>query len=383
MVETISTKRRPAMSESSTIFVGLDQHKESITVAYVGADRSLEPICLGPIGTRTSDIDAMVRKLQSKGKKLVFAYEAGPCGYGLHRHLTRKGHTCLVVAPAKIPRKPGERVKNDKRDATNLCRLLRSNDLKCVYVPQIADEAIRDLCRAREDAVSDLKSAKHRIKSFLLRHDIRFNGKADWRTPHLRWLGEVKCATSAQQVVFQEYVRAMVQGFERVERLEIELTQHVKSWRLSPVVEALQALRGVRFTVAVTAIAELGDLTRFEKPRQLMAFLGLHPSEHSTGERRRLGGITKTGNTHARRVLVEGAWAYRFPARVSKQIQARQEKLPEAVRDIAWRAQVRLCKRFQKMIARGKNANVVVTAIARELAAFMWAIAKQVPVAAQ
>jgi transposase len=382
MVETILTKRRPAMSESSTIFVGLDQHKESITVSYVGADRSLEPICLGPIGTRTSDIDAMVRKLQSKGKKLVFAYEAGPCGYGLYRHLTRKGHTCLVVAPAKIPRKPGDRVKNDKRDATNLCRLLRSNDLKCVYVPQIADEAIRDLCRAREDAVSDLKTAKHRIKSFLLRHDIRFNGKADWKTPHLRWLGEVKCATAAQQVVFQEYVRALVQGFERVGRLEIELTQHVKSWRLSPVVEALQALRGVRFTVAVTAIAELGDLTRFEKPRQLMAFLGLHPSEHSTGERRRLGGITKTGNTHARRALVEGAWAYRFPARVSKQIQARQEKLPEAVRDIAWRAQVRLCKRFQKMIARGKNANVVVTAIARELAAFMWAIAKQVPVAA-
>jgi transposase len=382
MVETITTKRRPAMSESSTIFVGLDQHKESITVAYVGADRSLEPILLGSIGTRASDIDAMVRKLQSKGKKLIFAYEAGPCGYGLYRHLTRKGHTCLVVAPAKIPRKPGERVKNDKRDATNLCRLLRSNDLKCVYVPQVGDEAIRDLCRAREDAVSDLKTTKHRIKSFLLRHDIRFNGKADWKTPHLRWLGEVKCATSAQQVVFQEYVRAMAQGFERVERLEIELTQHVQSWRLSPVVEALQALRGVRFTVAVTAIAELGDLTRFEKPRQLMAFLGLHPSEHSTGERRRLGGITKTGNTHARRALVEGAWAYRFPARVSKQIQARQEKLPEAVRDSAWRAQVRLCKRFQKMITRGKNANVVVTAIARELAAFMWAIAKQVPVAA-
>jgi transposase len=381
MVETILTKRRPAMSESSTIFVGLDQHKESITVAYVGADRCLEPICLGPIGPRTSDVDAMVRKLQSKGKKLVFAYEAGPCGYGLYRHLTRKGHTCLVVAPARIPRKPGERVKNDKRDATNLCRLLRSNDLKCVYVPQIADEAIRDLCRAREDAVSDLKTAKHRIKSFLLRHDIRFNGKTDWKTPHLRWLGEVKCDTSAQQVVFQEYVRAMVQGFERVGRLEIELTQHVKSWRLSPVVEALQALRGVRFTVAVTAIAELGDLTRFEKPRQLMAFLGLHPSEHTSGERRRLGGITKTGNTHARRALVEGAWAYRFPARVSKQIQTRQEKLPEAVRDIAWRAQVRLCKRFQKMIARGKNANIVVTAIARELAAFMWAIAKQVPVA--
>ena len=370
------------MSESSTIFIGLDQHKESIAVAYVGEDRSLEPIYLGPIGTRTSEVDAMVRKLQSKGKKLVFAYEAGPCGYGLYRHLTRKGHTCLVVAPALIPRKAGDRVKNDRRDAVNLCRLLRSGDLKSVYVPQIGDEAIRDLCRAREDAVSDLRAAKYRLKSFLLRHDIRFNGKADWKTAHLRWLGEVKCATPAQQVVFQEYVRAMAQCFERVERLELELGEHVKTWRLSPVVEALQALRGVRFTVAVTAIAELGDLTRFAKPRQLMSFLGLHPSEYSTGEKRRLGGIAKTGNSHARRALVEGAWAYRFPARVSKQIQARQENLPEAVRDIAWRAQVRLCKRFQKMIARGKNANVAVTAIARELAAFMWAIAKQVPVAA-
>jgi len=203
------------MSESSTIYVGLDQHKESITVAYVGADRSL-----GPIGPRTCDVDAMVRKLQSKGKKLIFAYEAGPCGYGLYRHLTRKGHTCLVVAPAKIPRKPGDRVKNDKRDAVNLCRLLRSNNLKSVHVPQIIDGAIRDLCRAREDAVSDLRAAKHRLKSFLLRHDIRFNGRADWETPHLRWLGEVKCATPPQQVVFQEHVRAMARCFERVERLD-------------------------------------------------------------------------------------------------------------------------------------------------------------------
>ena len=203
-------------------------------------------------------------------------------------------------------------MKNDRRDATNLCRLLRSEDFKSVYVPQVADEAIRDLSRGREDASSDLRAAKHRLKSFLLRHDIRFNGKADWKTPHLRWLGEVKCATSAQQVVFQEYVRAMAQCFERVERLEVELAEHVKSWRLSPVVEALQALRGVRFTVAVTAIAELGDLTRFEKPRQLMAFLGLHPSEYTTGERRRLRGIAKTGNSHARRALVESAWAYRF-----------------------------------------------------------------------
>jgi len=369
------------MGNSSTLFAGLDQHKDSIAVAYVGEDRVLEPIYLGPIGTRGCEIDAMVRKLQSKAKKLVFVYEAGPCGYGLYRRLTAMGHTCLVVAPALIPRKAGDRVKTDRRDAVQLCRLLRSGDLKSVYVPQIEDEAIRDLSRAREDAVGDLKRAKYRLKSFLLRHDIRFNGKADWKSAHLRWLGDVKCATPVQQIVFQEYVRALDQCFERLERLEIELQEQVKSWRLAPVVEALQALRGVRFTVAVTTVAELGDLTRFAKPRQLMAYLGLHPSEHSSGPTRRQGGIAKTGNGHARRALIEGAWAYRFPARVSKQIQARQEQLPEAVRDVAWRAQVRLCKRFQKFVARGKNANLAVTAIARELSGFMWAIAKLVPIA--
>jgi transposase len=369
------------MRNSSTLFVGLDQHKDTIAVAYVGEDRILEPIYLGPIGTSGSEIDSMVRKLQSKAKKLVFVYEAGPCGYGLHRRLTAMGHTCLVVAPALIPKKPGDRVKTDRRDAVQLCRLLRSGDLTSVYVPLIEDEAIRDLSRAREAAVQNLKSSKYQLKSFLLRHDIRFNGKADWKDAHLRWFGEVKCASPVQQIVFQEYVRALGQSFERLERLEIYLQNEVKSWRLAPVVEALQALRGVAFTVAVTTVAELGDLTRFTKPRQLMAYLGLHPSERSSGPVRRLGGIAKTGNGHARRALIEGAWSYRFPARISKQIQIRQEKLPEAVRDIAWRAQVRLCKRYQKMIARGKNANLTVTAIARELAGFMWAIAKQVPIA--
>ena len=229
--------------------------------------------------------------------------------------------------------------------------------------------------------MADLKAAKFRLKSFLLRHDIRYTGKADWRPAHLRWLAEVVCPIPAQQIVFQESVRAVDEQVDRLQRLEAELRECATAWRLYPVVQALQALRGVQFLVAITVVAELGDLTRFDSPRQLAAFVGLIPSEYSSGASRRQGGITKAGNGHARRVIVEGAWAYRYPAKVSRQIQERQESLPEPIRDIAWRAQVRLCQRFRTLIARGKHPNVAVTAVARELSAFMWSIAKQVPIA--
>ena len=228
------------------------------------------------------------------------------------------------------------------------------------------DEAIRDLVRAREDALKDVKAAKARLKAFLLRQDIRYEGRATWGPAHLRWLAKGVCPTPAQQIVFQEYVRAVSEQTERLQRLEAELHTQVQSWRWVPVVEAIQALRGVQFTVAVTLIAERGDLSRFENPRQLMSYLGLIPSEPTTGERRRQGGITKTGNSHARRALIEGAWAYRYPAKVSRHLQLRLEKLPKVIQDISWKAQVRLCKRYRRLMARGKNANqVVVTIIAQ------------------
>jgi transposase len=368
------------MSQSSMLYIGLDVHKEAIAVAYVAQDQGAEVTYLGTIGTRQGDIDHLVRKLQSKAKPLVFVYEAGPCGYWLYRYLTKKGYKCWVVAPSLIPKKAGDRVKTDRRDAVQLARLMRSGDLTPVYVPKVEDEAIRDLTRAREDTIGDLKAAKFRLKAFLLRHDIRYTGRATWGPAHLRWLAEVVCATPAQQIVFQEYVRAVNEHTERLPRLEQELHEQVQTWRLQPVVEALQALRGVQFTVAVTIVAELGDLTRFDNPRQLMSYLGLTPSEYSSGERRRQGSITKTGNTHARRALVEGAWAYRYPAKVSRHLQLRLEKLPKTVQDISWKAQVRLCKRYRKLSARGKHTNQVVVAIARELIACMWAIAKEVPV---
>src|SRR6266511_3622960 len=368
------------MSQSSTLFIGMDVHKDSIAVAYVAQDHGAEVTYLGTIGTRQGDIDQLIRKMPSKAKHLIFVYEAGPCGYWLYRYFMKKGYGCWVVAPSLLPKKPGDRVKTDRRDALQLARLARSGDLTAVYVPTMEDEAIRDLTRAREEAISDLKDAKFRLKAFLLRHDIRYVVRANWGPAHLRWLSEVVCPTPAQQIVFQEYVRAVHEHTERLQRLEQELHEHVKSWRLQPVVEALEGLRGVQFTVAVTMVAELGDLTRFENPRQVMKYLGLIPSEYSSGERRRQGSITKAGNTHARRALVEGAWAYRYPAKVSRHLQLRLEKQPKAIQDISWKAQVRLCKRYRRLIARGKHANQVVVAIARELVGFMWAIAQQVTV---
>ena len=344
---------------SKPLYVGLDVHKDSTAIAYAPEDRGAEVVSLGTIGTRQCDIDKLIRKLQSKGAALVFAYEAGPCGYWLYRYLTRKGFGCHVVAPSLIPRKAGDRVKTDRRDAVTLARLMRSGDLTSIYVPRVEDEAIRDLSRGREDAMRDLKAAKYRLKAFLLRQDIRYEGRASWNPAHLRWLSEVVCPTPAQQIVFQEYLRAVTEEHERLQRLESELHEQVKRWRLYPVVEAIQALRGVELTGAVILIAELGDLTRFDTPRQLMSYLGLTPSEYSSGERRRQGGITKAGNTHARRALVEGAWAYRYPAKISRHLQLRLEKLPTEVQAIGWKAQVRLCKRYRQLIARGLREPVV------------------------
>ena len=371
------------MQQSSTLYVGMDVHKESIAVAYMAQDHGAEVVSLGTVGTRPCDIDKLIRQLQSKSPQLVFVYEAAPCGYGLYRYLMKKGYGCWVVAPAWIPKKAGDRVKTDRRDAMQLARLMRSGDLTPVSVPAVDDEAIRDLSRAREDTLRELQAAKLRLKAFLLRHAIRYTGRANWRPAHRRWLSAVVCPTPAQQIVFQEDVQTVTAQTARLQRLEQELHEQVHTWRLAPVVEALQALRGVQFTVAVTTVAELGALTRFDNPRQRMNYLGLTPSEYSRGGRRQQGGLTKTGNPHARRALVEGAWAYRYPAKVSRHLQRRLEKLPAAIQAISWKAQVRRCKRYRHLMATGKKAHQVVVAMARELRACMWAIAKQVAVRAK
>ena len=333
------------MHHSSTLYGGLDVHKDTIAVAYAPEARDADVTYLGAIGTRQCDLDHLIRTLQSKAKPLVFVYEAGPCGYWLYRYLTKRGHVCWVVAPSLIPKKAGNRVKTDRRDAVHLARLIRSGDLPPVYVPAVEDEASRDLSRAREEALRDLKAATCRLKAFLLRHDIRYTGRATWGPAHLRWLSAVVCPTPTPQIVFPEYVRAVNEHTERLQRLAQALKDQVQAWRLRPVVEAFQALRGVQCTVAVTIVAALGDLTRFDKPRQLMSDLGLTPSAYSSGERRRQGGSTKAGHAPARRAWVEGAWASRDPAQVRRPLPRRLEKAPKRRQDIRWKAQVRLCKR--------------------------------------
>jgi transposase len=349
-------------------------------VAYMAKDHHAEVVDLGTIGTRPCDLDKLLRNRPSKATQLVFVDEAGPCGDWLARDLRQQGSDGWVVAPSLMPKTAADRVKTDRRDAVQLARLMRSGALTPVDVPTEEDEAIRHLCRAREEALRDLKAATFRLNAFLLRHDSRSTGQAHGGPAPLRWRSEVSCDTPAPHMVCQEYVRAVTEHAERLQRLVRERRAQAGTWRVSPVVEALQALRGVPFTVAVTTVAELGDLTRFDHPRPLMAYRGLTPAEYSRGARRRQGSLTTAGHAHARRALVEGAWAYRDPANVSRHLPLRLENHPQVIQDISWTAQVRLGQRPRPLRARGKHAHRVVVARAREFAAFMWAMARQVPV---
>ncbi len=362
--------------------IGLDVHKNSISIGIADDDREGDVRYFGKIDNNMNQLDKVIRKLISKGAVLRFAYEAGPCGYAIYRYLTKNDMDCVVVAPSKIPQQSGNRLKNDKRDCLSLARLHRAGELTPVYVPTEEDEALRDLVRAREDATHALRTAKQQFGAFLLRHDIVYSGKTKWTKAHFNWLVDITMPHSAQQIVFQEYVDTVTDCSNRVQRLTDQVRQQSRQSRLHELIQALQSMRGISLVVAATIAAELGDLIRFENPEKLMAFLGLIPSEHSSGERVKKGSITKTGNRHVRKALVEAAHAYRFPARKSRAIRKRQEELPKGVIDISWKAQCRLCTRYQYLTAKGKKANVAKTAIAREIAGFAWAIAKELPQAA-
>jgi transposase len=359
-------------------YVGLDVHKERISVSVADANGG-EVRYVGEIANTPEAVVKLVRQLRKDGATNSFCYEAGPCGYVLYRQLLKLGQACMVVAPSLIPRKPGDRVKTDRRDSLTLARLLRAGELTAVWVPDEAQEALRDLTRAREDMKRLQHVAKQRLLAFLLRHGRTYSGKTRWTQAHFRWLETLKFEQPIQQIVFQEYVDTVQAMTKRVTALDDQVESEGTESVFSSLIEGFMALRGINRLTATTVVAEIGDLRRFSNAPQLMKYLGVVPSEHSSGETKSRGGITKTGNGHVRRVLVEAAWTYRHPARKTAALQRRAERTSEAVQTIAWAAQKRLCARYRQFEARGKKKVQTCTAIARELAGFLWAIGQALP----
>jgi transposase len=359
-------------------FVGIDTSKLRNAIAIAEDGRGGEVRYLGEFTTTEAATRKLVAKLAAKYRCLTFCYEAGPTGYGLYRLIKSLGHECMVVAPSLTPKKPGDRVKTNRRDALSLAKLSRAGELTGVWVPDERHEAMRDLSRARLAAKKNLQGKRQQIISMMLRLGRIYPGKKTWGPTHMKWLMSQKLEHREQRMALEELLEGVRQEGERVERLEQTICEAVPEWSLAELVTAVQAMRGIDLIAAVGVVAETGDLSRFQNPRELMGYLGLTPSESSTGDSVKRGGITKAGNGRARRILVEAAWAYRHPARVGRQKQAKVTAAPRRVREIAWKAQTRLCGRFRSLLRKGKLPTVAATAIARELSAFIWAINREV-----
>jgi transposase len=328
----------------------------------------------GSIAHDLPTLEKLLGKLQRQGSTLRVCYEAGPCGFGLARRLLELGIDCQVIAPSLIPKRSGDRQKTDRRDAAMLARLHRAAELTPVQIPEQSDEALRDLCRARTDAVNDLRRTRQQLQALLLRLGCPYPGKTSWTLAHERYLRALVLPNAAHQNLLEESVQALGAAKERVERITGRIEALARDWRLWPAVEALMCLRGIRSLSAILFLSELGDLSRFAHPGKLMAYLGLLPSEHSSGESVRKGSITKCGNAHVRWILIEAAQHYCRPPRVSRALRARQQGQPRRLVEISWQTQNRLYRRFRTLSARDKVRQKIVTAMARELAGFLWAV---------
>jgi len=366
------------MRDDSVAYVGFDTAKLRHAVAIAEDGRTGEVRFLGEIESTEAATVKLVKKLAGRYRQLTFCYEAGPTGYELYRLIKQLGHDCIVVAPSLIPKKPGDRVKTNRRDALSLAKLLRAGELTAVWVPDARHEAMRDLTRAREAAVGDLTSKRQQVLSLLLRLGRHYAGKRNWTRMHMNWLAAQKLEHAEQRITFEEMLLAVREAQDRVTRLEQAIRVALPDWSLAELVTALMAMRGFDFVSASSFLAEMGDLSRFPTARDLMGYLGLVPSEQSTGEKVRRAGITKAGNRRARHILVECSWSYRHPPRLGKEKLGKVANAPRDVREIAWKAQHRLTGRYRTLVRNGKKPTVAITAIARELSGFIWAINRAV-----
>lgn len=369
-------------TNQEVLYLGLDVHAENIAVALAEAGRDGEVRNYGEIPNTFHSVEKLLRKLGHPDKELRVCYEAGPCGFVLARFLKKKGIACDVIAPSLTPKGAGDKIKTDRRDARMLARLHRAGELTAVHVPDERDEAIRDLCRARTDAVQDQRSARHQLKAFLLRNGYRYGEKSSWTAAHMRYLRELILPHPAMKIVLEEYLQCIDATAERIDRLEVHMQALLDEWHLKPVVLALMGFKGYQIVAAMITVSEIGDIHRFPHPRQLMAYLGLVPSESSSGGSRAQGTITKCGNGHLRWIFNECAQHYRLPPKVSQELTTRQEAIPKTHRrqviEISWRCQNRLHERGRKLAARGKTRQKAQIAMARELAAFVWEVMRAV-----